>query len=70
MRRKWISLLMLIQEESVYSDQLSYNVQTSKGVPVVDVTHFFHGDGPEQQFESGEQRGGNNGCSGCSGDSR
>ena len=51
-------------------DQLSYNVQTSKGVPVVDVMRFFHGDGPEQQFESGEQRGGNNGCSGCSGDSR
>ena len=31
---------------------------------------FFHGDGPEQQFESGEQRGGNAGCSACSGDAR
>ena len=30
---------------------------------------FFHGDGPEQQFESGEQRRGNNGCISCSGDS-
>ena len=51
-------------------DQLSNNLQTSKGVPVVDVMRFFHGDGPEQQFESGEQTGANNGCSGCSGDSR
>ena len=44
-------------------DQLTNNLQTSncKGVPVVDVMRFFHGDGPEQQFESGEQRGGNNG---------
>ncbi|XP_068680568.1 uncharacterized protein [Montipora foliosa] len=51
-------------------DQLSNNLQTSKGVPVEDVMRFFHGDGPEQQFESGEQTSGNNGCSGCSGDSR
>ena len=35
-----------------------------------DVMQLFHGDGPEQQFESGEQRGGNAGCSACSGDSR
>ena len=34
-----------------------------------DVKCFFHCDEPEQQFESGEQRGGNNGCSSCSGDS-
>lgn len=51
-------------------DQLTHNLQTSKGVPVVDVMRFFHGDGPEQQFESGEQRGGHNGCISCSGDSR
>lgn len=50
-------------------DQLTNNLQTSKGVPVVDVMCFFHGDGPEQQFESGEQRGGNNGCVSCSADS-
>ena len=31
---------------------------------------FYHADGPEQQFESGEQMGGNAGCSGCSGDAR
>ena len=51
-------------------DQLQNNLLTSEGVPVTDVMRFFHGDGPEQQFESGEQRGGNNGCSACSGDSR
>ena len=51
-------------------DELQNNLVTSKGCPVTDVMHFFHGDGPEQQFESGEQRGGNNGCSGCSGDLR
>ena len=46
-------------------DQLTNNLQMSKGVPVVDVMRFFHGDEPEQQFESGEQRGGNNGCISC-----
>ena len=51
-------------------DQLPNNFQTSKGTPVMDVMRFFHGDGPEQQIESGEQRGGNNFSSGCSGDSR
>lgn len=51
-------------------DYFPYQVETSDGVKVNDVMRFFHGDGPEQQFESGEQRGGNAGCSGCSGDSR
>ena len=27
-------------------DQLTNNLQASKGVPVVDVMRFFHGDGP------------------------
>ena len=39
----------------------------SKGCPVTDIRCFFHGDEPEQQFESGEQQGGNNVCSGCNG---
>lgn len=51
-------------------DELQNNLLTSKGCPVTDIMRLFHGDGPELQFESGEQRGGNNGCSGCSGDSR
>ena len=51
-------------------DQLPHHVETSKGEKVNDVVRFFHGDGPEQQFESGEQRGGNAGCTACSGDVR
>lgn len=31
---------------------------------------FFHGDGPQQQFEAGEQKGGNAGCASCSSDAR
>lgn len=31
---------------------------------------FFHGDGPQQQFEAGEQKGGNAGCASCSSDTR
>ena len=31
---------------------------------------FFHGDGPQQEFEAGEQKGGNAGCASCSGDTR
>ena len=33
---------------------------------MTDIRCFFHGDGPEQQFESGEQQGGNNAHSGYS----
>lgn len=67
---KEVEQLAYIDTRRECLDQLFKNFQTSKGTPVMDVMRFFHGDGPEQQFESGEQRGGNNGCSGCSGDSR
>lgn len=67
---KEVEQLAYIDTRRECLDQLFNNLQTSKGTPVMDVMRFFHGDGPEQQFESGEQRGGNNGCSGCSGDSR
>lgn len=67
---KEVEQLAYIDTRRECLDQLANNLQTSKGTPVMDVMRFFHGDGPEQQFESGEQRGGNNGCSGCSGDSR
>ena len=66
---KEIEQLAYVDTRRECLDQLTNNLQTSKGVPVVDVMRFFHGDGPEQQFESGEQRGGNNGCISCSGDS-
>ena len=48
---------------------LQNNLQTSTGVPVSDIMPFFQGDGLEKQLGRGEQRGGNNGCSGCGGDS-
>ena len=66
---KEVEQLAYIDTRRECLDQLPNNLETSKGTLVMDVMHFFHGDGPEQQFESGEQRGGNNGCSGCSGDS-
>ena len=68
MQWKRVEQLGYIETRRQCLDELQNNLVTSKGCPVTDVMHFFHGDGPEQQFESGEQRGGNNGCSGCSGD--
>ena len=67
---KEVEQLTYVETRRECLDQLNNNLLTSKGVPVVDLMRFFHGDGPEQQFESGEQRGGNNGCIACSGDSR
>lgn len=49
---------------------LSNKLTTCSGVEVTDVMRLYHADGPEQDFESGEQKGGNAGCSGCSGDAR
>lgn len=68
MQWKRVEQLGYIKTRRQCLDELQNNLVTSKGCPVTDVMHFFHGDGPEQKFESGEQRGGNNGCSGCSGD--
>ena len=31
---------------------------------------YFHRDGPQQEFEAGEQKGGHAGCASCSGDAR
>lgn len=42
-------------------DELQNNLLTSKGCPVTEIMRFLHTSGPQQQFESGEQRGGNNG---------
>lgn len=67
---KEVEQLGYIETRRQCLDELQNNLLTSKGCPVTDVMRFFHGDGPEQQFESGERRGGNNSCSGCSGDSR
>ena len=66
---KEVEQLGYIETRRQCLDELQNNQLTSKGSPVTDIMRFFRGDGPEQQFGSGEQRGGNNGCSGCSGDS-
>ena len=50
--------------------RLSEPVLTSNGVQITDIMRFFHGDGPQQEFEAGEQKGGNAGCASCSGDAR
>lgn len=44
---------------------LSDSIKTSSGVAVTDTLRFFHGDGPAQQFEGGQSRGGNFPCVGC-----
>ena len=49
---------------------LDTKITTSNGVEITDVVRFFHGDGPQQEFEAGEQKGGNAGCVSCSGDAR
>ena len=67
---KEVEQLGYIETRHQCLDELQNNLLTSKGCPVTDTMRFFHGDGPEQQFGSGEQLGGNNGCSGCSGESR
>ena len=37
---------------------------------MIDVMRLFHGDGPQQEIESGEQKSGHAGCAACSGDAR
>lgn len=41
------------------------DLHTDAGVPVHDVTRFFHGDGSAQQVEAGAKIGGNYICVGC-----
>lgn len=49
---------------------LELPLKTANDVSVRDVMRFFHGDGPAQEFEIGEQKGGHAGCSGCKSDCR
>ena len=67
---KEVEQLAYVETRQECLDCLPFQVETSDAVKVNDVMRFFHGDGSEQQFESGEQRGGYAGCSACSGDSR
>ena len=69
---------ILARSSSSLDDQAKYNacrgeclkelttkLKLSSGDEVTDVARFFHGDGPAQQFESGNTIGGNYSCVGC-----
>ena len=45
--------------------RLSSPLQLNSGIKVYDILRFFHGDGPAQQFESGNSVGGIYCCVGC-----
>ena len=60
---KEVEQLVYVETRQECLDCLPFQVETSDGVKVNDVMQFFQGDGPEQQFESGEQRRENAGCS-------
>ena len=49
---------------------LNNKITTSGGIKMTDVMRLFHGDGPQQEFESDEQKGGHAGRAACSGDAR
>ena len=62
--------LCYIETRKQCLSDLGTNIKTSEGIEILDKMRFFHGDGPEQQFESGEQSGGNAGCAACKSDAR
>lgn len=45
--------------------KLSEPIYTTSGQPMYDTPRFFHGDGPAQQFEAGQSRGGEYPCVAC-----
>ncbi|CAH3194686.1 unnamed protein product, partial [Porites evermanni] len=65
-----VEQLAYIKNRKAYLQSLSEPVLTSNGVQITDIMRFFHGDGPQQEFEAGEQKGGNAGCASCNGDAR
>ena len=46
-------------------EEISLPLATEEGEEIVDVMRFFHGDNPAQQYECGQQKGGNFYCSVC-----
>ena len=62
-----------LQDQATYNacrkeclEQLSEELTLTTGQKVnINVVRFFHGDGPAQQFESGNTVGGNYSCAGC-----
>lgn len=65
-----VEQLAYITTRKACLETLSAKVSTTDGMQLTDIMRFFHGDGPQQQFEAGEQKGGNGGCASCSGDAR
>ncbi len=65
-----VDQLAYINTRKACLQSLDIKIVTSNGVEVTDIVRFFHGDGPQQEFEAGEQKGGNAGCASCSGDAR
>lgn len=57
--------LAFIDTRKACLESLSNKMVTSSGIEITDVMQLFHGDGPQQEFQSGEKKGGNTGCSGC-----
>ena len=62
--------LAYINTRKICLEGLNNKITTSGGIKMTDVMRLFHGDGPQQEFESGEQKGGHAGCAACSGDAR
>ena len=65
-----VEQLAYINTRKACLQTLSATVTTLNGIQINDVMRFFHGDGPQQEFEASEQKGGNAGCASCSGDAR
>ena len=65
-----VDQLAYINTRKACLQSLDTKITTSNGVEITDIVRFFHGDGPQQQFEAGEQKGGNAGCASCTGDAR
>ena len=49
--------LAYIKTRKTCLESLGNTAVTSSGVEITDVMRVFHGDGPQQEFESGEQKG-------------
>lgn len=52
-----VDQLAYINTRKACLQSMNIKITTSNGVEITDVMRFFHGDGPEQQFEAGEQKG-------------
>ena len=46
-------------------EEINLPLATEEGEEILDVMRFFHGDNPAQQYECGQQKGGNFYCSVC-----